>query len=86
MIPVLAALLLALAIYYPAEFFQHHFCFQNSSAKISIQKVRNYLPVCKPNVSIEERTIADFINESVLKGADRQFSIHKEKDIISGFV
>ena len=86
MIPVLAALLLALAIYYPAEFFQLQFCFQNSSSTISIQRLRNYLPVYKPNVSIRGRTIVSFINGSFLKNADRQFTIHKEKDIISGFV
>lgn len=86
MIPLLAALLLALAMYSHAEFFQNHFFYQNPSAKISIQRLRNYLPVYKPNVSIGGRTIAAFINESVLKIADRKFSIHKEKDIISGFV
>jgi len=53
MIPLLAALLVALAIYSTTELLQNHFSFQNHSAKVSIKRIRSFPPLNIANVCIK---------------------------------
>ena len=88
MILLLAALLVALAIYSNAEFFQNHFFSENYFSKIFIKKIRNFLPVSvyRSYVCIQGHTNGNFADPNYFKNTDSQSACHKENEFMSGFV
>ena len=86
MIPLIAALLVALAIYSNAKLLQNHFFFQNYSSKISIKKIRNPLPLCRSTECIQGNTRSYFVSLNFFKNTNYQPARYKENEFVTGFV
>ena len=86
MIPLVVALLVALAIYSTTELLQNHFFFQNYSSKISIKGIRSSPPLNITNVCIKGQTRGRLAGPNFFKNLGSQLASYKDKEFVSGFV